>query len=514
MTPSGLVRCLAVVLLTAIQTAVAASLVVTLPQGQLRGAVRGSTRVFYNIPFAAPPVGELRWRAPKSAPNWPGIRDATAPGAACAQQLVRGAERFPRGTSEDCLYLNVFTPATAKRGTALPVMVWIHGGSFRWGSAMDPAFDGAALARAGVVLVAINYRLDRFGRFAHPALYPSQGDEARGNYALLDQVAALQWVRQNIADFGGDAERVTIFGCSAGGVSVDFLMAAPGARGLFQRAIAQSGSVVPEGERRIDRKVGRFDSLLQDGREFAAHFGIAEDRDTAAKLRALTADEVISYPRKDFSMQPVVDGRLIVDDPARVFARGEQAPVPFMSGAASFEASLIQAFNLPLVAILAGIPRGEAEAAYRIADEKHFKDVFFGDNLFLSSAYFLTSQMARTGQRGYLYEYTYINEAQRGSNPGAYHCSETPRIFGTEWRGETASVADRRMGDQLRAIWVQFAKSGQPGLAGAAKWPAHRLERPVLMQLDTKARRLDDPYPSRMQLQMRRYADLLATGNR
>jgi para-nitrobenzyl esterase len=477
---------------------------VRVEQGRVRGTVQDGTAMFYNLPFAAPPVAERRWRAPQAPAHWRGVRDASKPGVACAQELTRGEPASAAGVSEDCLYLNVFTRSVEARKRS-PVMVWIHGGSFRWGSGATPAYDGSALARAGVVLVTLNYRLDRFGRFAHPALSRSQAGEPLGNYALMDQIAALHWVRRNIERFGGDRNNVTIFGCSAGGVSVDFLMAAPGARGLFHRAIAQSGSVVPEGERRLAHRTSRFPALEQDGLDVAKYFGIAEDETTVARLRALSAQQLLGYPQKDSSMNPVVDGRVIPGDPARAFAAGRQAPVPFMSGATSWEASLIKPFLLPLAAVLLNQPRAEAEAAYRTTDEQILKEQYFGDGLFLSSAYFLAGQMHRVGQSGYVYYYSYVNEVQRGAAPGAYHCSETPRVFGTEWRGEPATARDRAMGDTLRRYWTQFARSGSPQVEGLPAWPAHTLAAPALLELGDEIGARPNPFPARMRLHMRRY---------
>ena len=479
--------------------------VVRTEQGDVRGLVRDGMVVYHNLPFASPPVGPLRWRPPQAPQPWSGVRDATQFGHACAQEKVADFERFPKGMSEDCLYLNVFKPAQKRPSTALPVMLWIHGGSFRWGSAMDPAFDGRALTAEGVILVTINDRLDRFGRFSHPSLREQHADEPQGNYALMDQLAALQWVQRNIGRFGGDPRRITIFGCSAGGVSVDFLMSAPQSRGLFAGAIAQSGSIVPEGERRLSEKVGQTVSLDEDGRRFAAHFDIAEGADTAVRLRALTAEQVISYPQKDFSMQPIVDGKVIVDDPARVFARGEQMRVPFMSGASTYEASLIKPFNLPLPLVLNGMPLDRARLAYGNIDDPALKDEYFKDSLFMSSAYFLTREMRKVNQRGYLYEYRYVNEAQRGKASGAYHCSETPRIFGTTWRGEVASLEDRRMGDTLRRLWVNFAKSGQPSAPGVPVWAPNEPQAPQMMQVQASPALIENPYAARMGLHMERH---------
>jgi para-nitrobenzyl esterase len=485
------------------QVTKAAGPVVKVAQGQLAGVERDGMQVFFGVPYAQPPVGDWRWRPPRPAARWRGTRPANLPSAACAQESIGRTPEFPQGLAEDCLYLNVFTSSEA--GARRPVMFWIHGGSFRWGSAMDPAYDGAALVRAGVVLVAVNYRLDRLGRFAHPALSAAQGDEPLGNYGLMDQVAALRWVRRNIARFGGDPNNVTIFGCSAGGVSVDFLMTAPNARGLFQRAIAQSGSLVPEGERRLADRTARFESLETDGQKFAAHFGIAPTANTAQRLRALSWQQVVSYQPKDSSMNPVVDGRLIREDPATVYQSGRQARVPILSGAATFEASLIRPFNLPLAAILAGASRDAVNQAYGAMDEAALKEQFFGDSLFLSTAAFVTSRARRAGQTGFLYEYGYVNTAQQGRNPGAYHCSEVPRIFATTWRGEPTSEADRRMGDTLRRHWVQFARSGNPSLVGEPPWPQNGESQPVMMQLAEPSQIIEDPHPARLNLHLDRY---------
>lgn len=221
--------------------AAAASELVRIDAGHLRGARDGEVISFKGIPFAAPPVGALRWRAPQPVAGWSGVREAKSFGNACLQPPARSAaDALPVPLSEDCLYLNVWRPARAS--ARLPVMVWIHGGSLVTGTASIPVQDGAALARRGVVLVSISYRLGRLGYFAHPALTREAADGGKlANYGLMDQVAALQWVRRNIAAFGGDPARVTIFGQSAGALSVQALMASPPARGLFQRAIVQSG---------------------------------------------------------------------------------------------------------------------------------------------------------------------------------------------------------------------------------------------------------------------------------
>ncbi|MDB5447363.1 MAG: carboxylesterase, partial [Phenylobacterium sp.] len=325
----------------------------TIVQGRLEGASDGSVDRFLGIPYASPPVGELRWRAPRRPAAWTGVRPAVSYGADCMQNAMPGMRWKPQPISEDCLYLNVWRPAQPA-ATPRPVMVWIHGGGFSTGSGAWPIYEGSNLAKHGVVVVTINYRLNRFGFFAHPALMAQRTEEPVANYGLMDQVAALRWVHDNIAAFGGDPANVTIFGESAGGFAVNYLLTMPSARGLFAKAIVESGGGSANFRTMLgldtpgSGPTGPQPSAIEAGRAYAASLGVTDA--TPAALRAIPAAQILgSASMTDGGRGPVVDGKLIVEDPVEAFAAGRQARVPFIIGSNSFEASILPA------AMVAGI---------------------------------------------------------------------------------------------------------------------------------------------------------------
>src|SRR5580692_7130154 len=303
--------------------------------GQVRteaGSVEGSTstdgkvQIFKGVPYAAPPVGALRWKEPQPVPSWQGVRKATEFGARCMQGNVFGDMVFrDAAPSEDCLYLNVWTP-NASPGAKLPVMVWIYGGGFQAGATSEPRQDGEALAHKGVVIVSMNYRLGIFGFFSHPELTKESPHHASGNYGLLDQAAALQWVRKNIAAFGGDPDNVTIFGESAGSFSVCALMASPTSKSLIHRAIGESGAFF--GRTLSAKPVAESE---QDGVKFGASIGA----DTLEKLRAMNSQETLDAASKDknlFRFGPNIDGYFFPESPSEIFAKGHQAHIPLLAG--------------------------------------------------------------------------------------------------------------------------------------------------------------------------------------
>lgn len=464
--------------------------------GLLRGTNGSGVAAFRGIPYAAPPTGSLRWRAPAAPASWNGVRAAQAFGPSCPQPRMP-EPLGPQGpVSEDCLTLNVWQPLDAAP-TKLPVMVWIHGGGFFVGSSSQPLYDGAALARRGVVVVTFNYRLGALGFLAHPALTREQAGGPLGNYGLLDQIAVLQWVQRNIASFGGDAANVTIFGESAGGVSVQALMASPMAAGLFSKAISQSGggtaAFLHSGA--ADRSAEKFGeawvaslahcntaagasarSSLQSAFQKTAErsdnvqaASVADSRPDAEALRRLSIDELVACP---FASFPSVDGHVLLRSPGDSFRRGEQARVPFIAGANSFEASLA-ATSDELARITLGARYDELLAAYaeRSPTLEAARNKLRGELFFVQPARFLVRSQVSRGAPGYLYYFDQVAASVRDKLPGAPHGGEicylfgTPNGFNVQWDDQ-----DRRLADQLADYWVRFARTGDPNGDGAARW--------------------------------------------
>jgi para-nitrobenzyl esterase len=451
-----------------------------------RGPVQGIRRsdgvtAFLGIPYAT----AARWRPPVDVARGEGARDATRPGPACAQDTRRVNETAELGIAEQCQSVNVYTRDPRAR-SKLPVMVWIHGGSFRWGTGASSAFDGKPFVDAGVVLVTINYRLGRFGRFAHPALSRAQANEPLGNYGLMDQIAALKWVRRNISAFGGDADKVTIFGCSAGGVSVLDLMATPDSKGLFAGAIAQSGGVAEVNAMHLNQDRPFAPSLEADGLRMAKHFKIADDESAVERLRALPMQDVIAYDGAEpgFSMNPAVDGQVLPDDLGVIFDQGRQHPVPLVAGSSDWEDSLLGRAVLTSDFILAPVKPDieNFRQAYDGASDDVLSRGWFRDGVFIAPSRLLADRMSRVGKPGYVYLMTYVAEQARATLPGAPHCSEIPYVFQNyaERRvGDTVqdfSARDRGFGEVISQAWIQFAKTGQPRSTGLPSWPAFRFD--------------------------------------
>jgi para-nitrobenzyl esterase len=447
---------------------VAADVVVVTQAGPVAGSANGDAIAFKGIPYAAPPVGALRWRAPAPVSAWTTPRTAGAFGPSCLQPQRQDRPTPVGATDEDCLYLNVWTPTVDGRA---PVLVWLHGGAFRVGSGSLPFYDGTAFARRGVVLVTLNYRLGRFGFFAHPAL----GDDG-GNLGLLDQIAALEWVRDNVAAFGGDPARVTVFGESAGGASALHLLVAPAAKGLFQGAVLQSGGGF-QIDRRLDATRGARQSLLDEGVAWSKTAGAAD----AAALRALPAEQVLGGTRVDgglASVGPVIDGRLVSDDPGVLLARGSFNRVPVLVGANSHEASVLAAFGTDSAEIVANAaPDAAAVAAvYADVDEARRNDMLFGDAAFVAPARHVARSVARAGERAYLYHFDYVLARRRGAVPGASHGADIPFVFGTlavlPFARALVQAEDERIADTMQRYWVNFASAGDPNGKGLPRWPS------------------------------------------
>jgi para-nitrobenzyl esterase len=472
--------------------------VVKLESGELRGVVGDGVASFKGIPYAAPPVGELRWRPPQPAAPWTGVRQAAEFGADCMQGRfgpppAAGAPG-PPAPSEDCLFLNVWRPASATSGAKLPVMVWIHGGGFVFGSGSFPMTSGAQFAKHGVVLVSLNYRLGRFGFFAFPALSRERPEEAKGNYAYMDQIAALQWVKRNIAAFGGDPANVTIFGFSAGGVSVHSLLASPMARGLFQKAIAESGgsrdSVLTARPLREDGVDPNYPVSAETiGLTFARSMGIeGADPAALARLRALRAEQVLQGApapaganAPSIETTPILDGKLVTETAETAYKAGRQPSVPLLLGSNSADTAgnRIKATTKEQLFARYGQWSAQAKAAYDPDGSGDLGALIakanddFGQ---AEPARFAANAFAAKGSPVYLYRFSYVQSAMREqSRAGAPHGGEIAYVFDTlsAGRGGAPTPEDLAVARMAHSYWVNFARTGDPNGPGLPPWPRH-----------------------------------------
>lgn len=485
----------------------AAAEAVQVETGQLRGSRSDGVTAYLGIPYAAPPTGNQRWRAPRPPARWSGVRDATSPAPVCPQVRSSPTQLSPLGAmAEDCLFLNVWAPAG--RATKRPVMVWIHGGGFIAGAGSEAQFDGHALAKRGVILVTINYRLGRLGFFAHPTLEAEQADEPHGNYGLLDQIAALEWVRRNIVAFGGDPRNVTLFGQSAGGISVVALAATESAHGLFQKAIILSGTPL-QSPRDIATDRPDKPSALTLGVAWASQItGAAQP--TAAMLRALPADRVApSAPTMPEVMDilaaagPMIDGQLVTDAALHRFRRDGIA-IPMIIGTTSRDA-LVWSFSdgkaqtLPFWAPKPEqIARNPADRAAIVASYVHQagghaaagQAALAADILFGAGAFDLASKVA-SHSRAWLYRFDAVPASVTKTSDGAPHGTELFYAFGTldrfPYRPEAIAPQDHMISNAMLEYFTTFAKTGTP--ASATTWPAFVPNNPQYMLFETPAPR-------------------------
>lgn len=450
----------------------------------LIGAAADGVLVFKGVPFAAPPVGPLRWRAPQPPSAWEGERLATRYGAICVQPPSDGDPGVgPLPMSEDALTLNVWTPDT-RGGTSWPVMVWVHGGGYNNGSGTAGLYDGTNLAKRGVMAVTINYRLGRLGFFDHPALAAERAPaEPSANYGLMDVIAALEWVRDNATAFGGDPGNVTIFGESAGGLAVTQLMVAPTARGLFHRAVVQSGmGRQRSAELALDRP-GR-PSAQTLGRTWARRLGLREAA-TAADLRAVPAEQLLNPTPAFYSENLILDGGVLVEDVAEAFAAGRQAPVPMIIGTNSAEFSGIRlseagAYGRTSAAMTDG-EHGALLAAY--GGTEGFDHDVLSDLVFNEPARHLARLHAASGHLTYLYRFDVTSEADPMTSGGATHASERPYVFDNlHTVGEPMGERDQRAAATMAGYWTTFATRGDPNGPGRPAWPEFGAERDQLLE--------------------------------
>lgn len=459
-----------------------------LDSGQVEGSTAGKVNVFRGIPYAAPPVGSLRWRPPQPAARWDGTRKTVAYGPDCSQPPMDHVPGpgFVNPTSEDCLYLNVWTPRN-KPAKPLPVMVWIYGGAFIMGAGSYPDYDGTHFAEQGVVLVTLNYRVGLFGFFAHPALTRETPDGPLANYGLMDQIAALKWVQRNIAAFSGDPSNVTIFGQSAGGESVNALLVAPASRRLFAKAISQSGGgrLLPGNLSWPSLKDGP-NSAEAYGKAWAASVGVTDDDVDA--LRAIPAQVLVKASFGPKIPGPIIDGHVVPERIEKALADGRHAIVPYLVGANSYEESLLEWLPKAVAEHQKALGNFREEAMRLTCDDgKIDEDTaarrLWGEAVMVAPARFLARGMAAAGAPTFLYHDSYVPKAVRGHIPGAAHGAEINLVFANEGKvsmfGE--SKADAKMADLMHAYWIAFARTGNPNGGGRPTWPAYSTNADTLL---------------------------------
>lgn len=458
--------------LAANSAAAQATPTVRIAGGTLTGAVAGGIESYKGVPYAAPPVGALRWRPPAEAAPWSAPRAAADYGPICPQKGNAYMNTAKAPQAEDCLTLNVWTPS---RGGRAPVMVWIHGGSWNAGSGAQPTYDGSAFARDGVVLVTINYRLGALGYFAHPALTAEAGPTAPlASYGQMDQIAALRWVQRNIAAFGGDPAQVTVFGESAGGGSVLALLATPSARGLFSKAIVESGPAF--GAPRT------LSSEERAGVVVATKAGLGPTA-TAAQLRALPVETLVA---NQGTAGPIVDGRLQPAPVELAALTGRLADVPLIIGTNADEGSLVESIKGVGDAMLAQLKPDERTVVNQVygpeaADTARLGRTVFADLLFGAPARWIANRES-SGAPVWLYRFSYVTPLERARVHGAQHAWELGYVFDTVGRGRFPAVpADLAYARVVHSCWVAFAKTGAPTCTGAPAWPAYTPARDTLM---------------------------------
>jgi para-nitrobenzyl esterase len=453
--------------------------------GDVSGSVDRGIRVFKGIPYAAPPSGPRRWKPPQPLMPWTGVRDATQFGAECPQAPYLNSSIYVRPTqpqSEDCLFVNVWTPATG--GEKRPVLVWIHGGALTKGSGISDTRDGVPLAKKGVVLVSLNYRLGPLGYLAHPELTAESPRRSSGNYGVLDQIAALQWVQRNIAAFGGDPAKVTIAGESAGAWSVNTLIASPLAKGLFIRAIGQSG--------------GRFDRtpFLSEDRAGQSAEGVGTSLAKAlgspslAALRALSADELVTA--SSFRTQENVDGWVLPDEIRTIFATKQQNKVPVIVGSNANEmTSLVGPTTLPQTlddlrrrtTDQYGSLAAEFNIAYAVKSDADIVRATLAsarDSIFSLHMRTWARETVASGSTAYLYYFMHAPPHPRARELQAFHAAEIPYVFNVvpsrdpREAGFAYTASDRDLADAMSRYWVNFVATGDPNGKGLPRWPAYR----------------------------------------
>jgi para-nitrobenzyl esterase len=485
----------------------ASELTIQTASGKMHGKEinQGKVRAFLGIPYAAPPVGNLRWRAPQPVAAWKGVREVTQFGAHCSQGRVFDDMIFQDGKpSEDCLFLNVYSPATATAKSNLPVMFWIHGGGFAGGASSEPRHNGDFLPLKGVILVTINYRLGVFGFLATSDLAKETGGTA-GNYGLMDMIAGLQWVKANISKFGGDPKNVTIFGESAGSFAVSTLMASPMSQGLFQKAIGESGgafSTTTLAYEPISSRAKKDDA-------FVSSLGVT----SLEQLRNMPADDLIAGATKSGMVRfaPAIDGKVLTESVEATFAAGKQSHVPLLAGwnhdeggfaakdatAEKWKAMAEKIYAAKADEFLKLYPGDDEAQAKRSAAD------FAGDQFIAFGTWKWIEAHQKTGNSPiYRYRLDWPAPKSKFHDAAAFHSDDIEYVFGTlDTRpGAVWSDTDRKLSDEMMSYWTNFARTGDPNGAGLSKWPVYGQEQNVIY--------LDEAITTKPDVAQARYAFL------